>query len=69
MRREPLASSSLRSAGYDPDDQTLEIEYANGGVYRYYDVPELVHRLLLRADSPGTFVNARIKPYYRFTER
>ena len=69
MRREPLASSSLRSAGYDATDSTLEIEYANGGVYRYHDVPELVHRQLLKADSPGTFVNSRIKPYYRFTER
>lgn len=69
MRREPLASSTLRSAGYDADEMTLEIEYSNGGVYRYFDVPELVHRQLLRSDSPGTFVNSRIKPYYKFEER
>lgn len=63
-----LESSSLRSAGYDPDTQVLETEYVNGGVYHYYDVPEFVFRQLLRAPSPGSFLNSRIKPHYSFRE-
>jgi KTSC domain len=64
MRRQPIASSSLRSVGYDAETDTLEIEYVNGGLYRYLGVPPLVHRQLLKSENPGTFVNQRIKPFY-----
>jgi hypothetical protein len=68
MRRRPIESSSIRSVGYDKTEQILEIEWAGGGVYQYLGVPEFVHRALLRSDSPGTFVNSKVKPNYRFTE-
>ena len=68
MRRHPIASSSLRTVGYDADTEILEIEYVNGGLYRYFAVPLLVHRQLLRSGTPGTFVNQRIKPFYSFKE-
>lgn len=65
MHRLPVESSAIESVGYDARSRTLEIEFAGGGVYRYFAVPERVHELLLRADSRGAFVNRRIKPYYR----
>lgn len=68
MRRRPVDSSSVVSVGYDAETQVLEIEFVNGGVYQYFDVPEFVHRRLLTASSPGAFVNSTIKPNYRFRE-
>jgi KTSC domain len=68
MKREHLNSSCIHSVGYDADTETLEIKYVNGGVYHYFEVPLLVHKQLLKASSPGTFVITRIKPYYRFRE-
>lgn len=41
---------------------TLELEYRNGSVYRYFEVPAEVYRELLAASSIGAFVNTRIKP-------
>jgi hypothetical protein len=68
MRRQPVESSSLVSVGYDAAEQTLEIEFAGGAVYRYFEVPDFVHRRLLGSSSPGRFVNAVVKPNYRFRE-
>ena len=54
----------LVAAGYDPDDQVLELVFANGRIYRYAPVPELVHRRLLRAPSAGSFFNTEIRDRY-----
>ena len=64
MKREPLDSSSLASAGYDAGRRVLEVEFLNGGVYEYGDVPQEVYHALLDADSKGRFLNAEIKPYH-----
>jgi len=39
MKRAPVASSSLRSLGYDAAQQVLEVEFASGALYRYEQVP------------------------------
>jgi hypothetical protein len=64
MRRRPVSSSALRSVGYDPQERLLEVEFESGEVYQYQGVELMVHKLLMRADSMGRFVNERIKPNY-----
>jgi hypothetical protein len=68
MRRRPVSSSSVRSVGYDGPTRTLEVEYVNGSVYRYFDVPQSTYAGLMAAPSIGSYVNARVKPYYGFAE-
>ena len=68
MRRRPVESSSIRSIGYDVASRTLELEYASGDVYRYFDVPQPTYAGLLAAPSIGAYVNQEIKPYYEFAE-
>jgi len=65
VHRRPVESRAIESVGYDARSRTLEVEYAGGGVYRYFGVPERAYALLLRANSRGAYVNGRIKPYYR----
>jgi hypothetical protein len=43
MIRQLVQSSSLRVVGYDNDTKVLEIGFVKGGVYRYFEVPELVY--------------------------
>ena len=38
MQRNPLKSSMIKSAGYDPGTQTLEVEFSNGVVWDYAGV-------------------------------
>jgi len=40
MLRMSVSSSNISSVGYDPKTQTLEVEFHNGGVYQYFNVPQ-----------------------------
>ena len=64
MKRVAVDSSSVASVGYDAKQFILEIEFRNGRVYQYVDVPAAAHRLLLNAASIGDFVNTVIKPRF-----
>lgn len=64
MEREMVDSSTVLSIGYEPTSSTLEVEFKNGGLYQYYNVPEPIHQQLMASDSKGKFLHAYIKPAY-----
>ena len=66
MERERVDSSSLSSVGYDAGSETLEVEFKNGGVYRYLEVPEDEWRSLQSAESKGSYLNTHIKPRHPY---
>jgi len=68
MRRQRVDSSGVVSVGYDDWSKTLEIEFPGGAVYDYANVPEVLYRDLLEAESKGRFVNLYIKPYFEHEE-
>lgn len=64
MRRQPVESTAIAAAGYDPAIAVLEVEFVSGEVYRYYAVPPSVHRGLLAAESPGRYFRESIREVY-----
>lgn len=66
MERQPVSSSNLVSVGYDPTNETLEIEFKGGSIYRYFNVPAFEHERLMAASSHGVYFNANIKDKYSF---
>lgn len=66
MKRAPVDSSAVVSVGYDESQQILELEYIDGDVYQYFDVPKALHLALLDAPSIGQFVNTEIKGTFRY---
>jgi KTSC domain len=66
MQRERVDSSSLSSVGYDAGSETLEVEFRNGGVYRYLEVPEDEWQSLQSAESKGSYLNTHIKPRHPY---
>ena len=66
MDRIAVTSSSIASAGYSPEESTLEVEYRNGSVYQYFAVPKSVFNSLVAAGSKGAFVSERIKGRYPY---
>jgi len=66
MAREYVTSTSVEWIEYDASARTLEIAFASGGVYRYFDVPFAVHDQLRAAESKGRFVNEVVKRRYRY---
>lgn len=68
MQRASIQSSAILSIGYDERERTLEIEFVNGRIYRYFDVPSETLQSFLRAESKGKYMNAHIRlsfPYRR----
>jgi hypothetical protein len=51
----------ITRAGYDPDTETMELEFVSGQTYTYEDVPISVFNGLITASSPGKFYHANIK--------
>jgi hypothetical protein len=61
VRRRPLTSSTIASAGYDPALATLELEFVSGDVYQYFAVPERLFLALLSSESPGRYFNSHLR--------
>jgi hypothetical protein len=61
IQRVTIRSSVIPTVGYDTDREILEIEFHNGAVYQYFEVPPHIHQKLVTADSPGTYFNANIR--------
>lgn len=53
MNRTSVRSSNIASIGHDPATNKLEIEFSNGSVYSYSDVPAEKHTALMTAPSIG----------------
>jgi hypothetical protein len=57
----------MRSVGYDPADQLLDIEYPSGNVYRYFEVLAWEYENFMSAASKGMYLNQQFKPAgYRY---
>jgi hypothetical protein len=63
--RERVASSAIASIGYSKRLHALEIEFRNGAIYRYADVPLAVHQDLMAAESKARFYDRRVRGHYR----
>lgn len=67
MERDQIASSNIRSIGYDIATQTLEVEFLNGRVYQYYGVPRNLFDQIMGASSKGQFLHQYIKNAYPYS--
>jgi hypothetical protein len=69
MNRTELAgSSNLKSIGYDESSRIVEVEFQNGRIYQYYDVPLEIYRLFWRLPDKGSYFKSVIKAGYRYAE-
>ena len=63
--RQPVESTAIAKIGYSKRRHILEIEFANGAVYRYLDVPASVYRDLMSAESKARYYDFNIRKKYR----
>lgn len=64
--RTPVTSSSVRSIGYDADENVLEIEFQSGGIYRYADVAHSTYEEFLSARSQGSYFHENVRGQYDY---
>jgi hypothetical protein len=65
IKRQPISSRGLAAAGYSKRRHILEIEFVNGAVYRYLNVPPSIYRNLMSAVSKGRYYDSNIRGNYR----
>lgn len=59
-------SSTILQFGYVEQDLILKVEFKNGTVYDYYDVPENVFFQMKNSTSRGQYLAQQIKGTYRY---
>ena len=65
IKRHPVESSALATVGYSKRLRVLEIEFRNGAIYRYLEVPPAVYETLMNAPSKTRFYDQNIRRKYR----
>ncbi|HUR64722.1 MAG TPA: KTSC domain-containing protein [Chitinophagaceae bacterium] len=65
FHRVKVNSSKVWSIAYDAFTKILEVEFYEGGVYQYYEVPEHAYTQLMFADPVDEYLDLKITPKYR----
>lgn len=60
-----VESSNIARVGYDPDTAVLVLEFKDGSIYEYYDVPQYVYDGLMAASSKGSYAHQNVYKVYR----
>ena len=68
MQRIRLDSTALQSAGYQDQSVLLELEFRDGALYHYFQVPEQIFQELLGAESTGAYFNANIRHRFAYAK-
>lgn len=66
MKMHDVDSSNLKAVGYDQKNDLLRVEFRNGGVYEYLDVPATAYADMMTAESVGKAFSSSIKNSYKF---
>ena len=62
--RQPVHSHALAAVGYSKRLHALEVEFVNGAIYRYSNVPPEIYHELLGAPSKAQFYDANVRGHF-----
>jgi KTSC domain len=62
--RQPVHSHALAAVGYSKRLRALEVEFVNGAIYRYSNVPPEIYRDLLGAPSKAQFYDINVRGHF-----
>jgi hypothetical protein len=62
----PVQSSLLANVAYASGESILQLEFRNGAIYQFFDVPQEIYTRLLAAESKGNYFNRRIRSHFRY---
>lgn len=65
MAYRALQSSHVSGYDYDEKSRTMRVEFADGSMWDYLDVPKSVADGIVLATSAGTYMHKVIKPMFR----
>lgn len=66
MVNQMVLSRDIEWIGYEPALQMLQVEFIEGSIYQYENVPEALYKRFLTAQSYGRFLEENIKGKYSY---
>lgn len=55
MLLQPVGSSDISAAGYDPESGELQVQFTTGRIYSYIGVPPEIYDGFIAAPSKGSY--------------
>jgi hypothetical protein len=68
MHRDQSPSTSLKSVGYDHEQEILEVEFCNGEIHQYLNVPAEDYAALIGSESQGAYFTNHIRGMYEYRD-
>jgi len=62
-----VESSCLMAVSADKENNTMDVQFLSGAVYRYFEVPEHIFSELMNAESHGIYFSHNIRTKYNYT--
>jgi hypothetical protein len=59
-----VKSSNVKQIGYDKNSKQLRVQFTNGGLFQYKEVPNEVNDELINAKSIGSYFSKNIRNVY-----
>lgn len=59
-------STSIARFTYEESAKILKVEFKNGGLYHYFDIPQTLFEEMKLASSQGQYLAQNIKGHYRY---
>ena len=66
MVNQMVLSTEIEWIGYEQKNQMLQVEFIEGSVYQYHQVPETVYDEFLAAPSHGKYFEQSVKGQYEY---
>lgn len=66
VKMETVVSSTVHSIGYNENLRKLVVKFNSGGAYAYDNVPTIVFKEMLEAESPGKYLAEKVKGIYPY---
>lgn len=62
----PVQSTNIKGIGFAESKLILQVQFNNGTVYQFYEVPEIIYNQFNAAQSKGRFFQMHVKDLYKF---
>lgn len=66
MFRTKVKSSNVASLGYDSAKKMVEVEFNNGDIYQYNNVPQSQYDRIMMSESIGRAIHAVLRGKYSY---
>lgn len=62
-------SSNIVESRYDIEKKIMQVEFKNGSIYEYYDIPHAIYTRFRLSESQGKFLHSTIAKSFKYKKK